>query len=173
MAQKQHWNGLEDLENTPEHQQRGDNEFQQELPVLNMSDKLMSATTPRRDFLKYLGFSTVAATVAASCEMPVRKAIPYAIKPDNIVPGCPHYYASTCDDNGDFVAVLVKTRDRRPILVDGNSLSSVTRGGSSARSIASTLSLYDRARLRQPYVNGKSVDTFSKVDNPVKAALAS
>lgn len=172
MAQKQHWNGLEDLENTPEHQQRVDNEFQQELPVLNMSDKLMGATTPRRDFLKYLGFSTVAATVAASCEMPVRKAIPYAIKPDNIVPGVPNYYASTFVDNGDVVSVLVKTRDGRPIMVEGNTLSSITKGGSSARSLASTLSLYDRSRLRQPHVDGKSVDTFSKVDNPIKTALA-
>src|SRR5690606_18029251 len=124
MAQKQHWNGLEDLENTPEHQQNVDHEFQQELPVLNMSEKLMGATTPRRDFLKYLGFSTVAATVAASCEMPVRKAIPYAIKPDNIVPGVPNYYASTFVDNGDAVSVLVKNRDGRPIMVEGNALSS-------------------------------------------------
>ena len=49
----------------------------------------------RRDFLKYLGFGLGAATVAASCEIPVRKAIPYVIKPDAIVPGIATYYASS------------------------------------------------------------------------------
>lgn len=172
MAHKQYWNGLEDLENTPEHQKNVEKEFQQELPVLNMSEKLLHATTPRRDFLKYVGFSTLAATIAASCEMPVRKAIPYAIKPDDIQPGVPNYYASTFVDNGEYVSVLVKTRDGRPILVEGNKLSPITNGGSSARSVAATLSLYDKTRLRQPHANGKSVDTFDKVDVPIKAALA-
>ncbi len=51
MAHKQYWKGLEELERTPEHQQIVENEFQQELPVLDMGDKLLNATTPRRDFL--------------------------------------------------------------------------------------------------------------------------
>jgi MoCo/4Fe-4S cofactor protein with predicted Tat translocation signal len=175
MSHKQYWKGLEELENTPEHQQIVENEFQQDLPGLGISDKLLDATTPRRDFLKFLGFSTLAATVAASCEMPVRKAIPYAIRPDAelLTPSVPNYYASTFVDNGEYCAVLVKTRDGRPIMIESNTLSSVTQGGISARVIAATLSLYDKTRLRQPHVSGKSVDTFEKVDTPVAQALAS
>lgn len=173
MAQKKYWKGLEELENTPEHQQIVENEFQQELPVLgDVSDKLLGAETPRRDFLKFLGFSTLAATVAASCEMPVRKAIPYAIKPEDITPGVANFYASSFVDNGDYAAVVVKTREGRPIMVEGNELSSVTHGVVSARVIASTLSLYDKARLRQPLVKGNPVDTFEAVDTPIKQALA-
>lgn len=174
MSQKKYWKGIEELENTPEHQKAVENEFQQELPVLGLSDKLLDATTPRRDFLKFLGFSTVAATLAASCEMPVRKAIPYAIRPDAelLTPSVPNYYASTFVENGDSCAVLVKTRDGRPIMVEPNTSSTVTQGGISARIVASTLSLYDTARLRQPHAAGKPVDTWDKIDTPVAQALA-
>jgi MoCo/4Fe-4S cofactor protein with predicted Tat translocation signal len=175
MSQKQYWKGLEELEQTPEHQQIVDNEFQQDLPVLGLSDKLLDATTPRRDFLKFLGFSTLAATVAASCEMPVRKAIPYAIRPDAelLTPGVPNYYASSFVDNGDYCSVIVKTRDGRPIMIEPNTISTVSQGGISARVIAATLSLYDKTRLRQPHIDKKSVDTFEKVDTPISQALAS
>ena len=174
MSQKQYWKGLEELEQSPEHQQIIENEFQNDLPVLGLSDQLLDATTPRRDFLKFLGFSTLAATVAASCEMPVRKAIPYAIRPDAelLTPSVPNYYASTFVDNGDYCSVIVKTRDGRPIMIEPNTLSTIGHGGISARVVAATLSLYDKARLRQPHVSGKSVDTFEKVDTPITQALA-
>ena len=175
MSQKKYWKGIDELENTPEHQQAVANEFQQDLPVLGLSDKLLDATTPRRDFLKFLGFSTVAATLAASCEMHVRKAIPYAIRPDAelLTPSVPNYYASTYVENGDVCSVVVKTRDGRPIMIEPNTISTVTQGGITARVIAATLGLYDTARLRQPYANNKSVDTFDKVDGPITQALAS
>jgi molybdopterin-containing oxidoreductase family iron-sulfur binding subunit len=45
-----------------------------------------SSTSRRRDFLKYVGFSTAAATLAA-CEGPVNKSIPYVLQPEQIIPG--------------------------------------------------------------------------------------
>ncbi|MBS1774455.1 MAG: TAT-variant-translocated molybdopterin oxidoreductase [Bacteroidetes bacterium] len=170
MSQKQYWKGLEELQNTAAHQEVVDNEFKEPLP--GISDSLLDATTPRRDFLKFLGFSTVAATLAASCEMPVRKAIPYAIKPEDIVPGVPNYYASTFVDGGDYCAIVIKTRDGRPIKVEGNTLSSITKGSTSARVQASVLNLYDKARLRQPMMDGKEA-TFDAIDRGLQSALAS
>ncbi len=105
---------------------------------------------PRRDFLKYLGFSTAAATLAASCEMPVRKAVPYLQRPDNVIPGVANYYASTYVNGGDVISVVVKQRDGRPIKIEGNELSSITKGGTSAQAQASVLDLYDNTRLRYP-----------------------
>lgn len=173
MAHKKYWKDLDEHAQTPRYKKLANDEFQEDLPVFNLSDKLLNAKTPRRDFLKYVGFSTLAATVAASCEMPVRNAIPYAIKPDDIIqPGVANYYASTFVDNGECLSVLVKTRDGRPILVQGNKMSPISQGGSSVHSAASILSIYDNARLRQPHVNGKAVDTFTKVDAPIKEALA-
>lgn len=171
MSQKQYWKGLEELHNTEEHKKAVDNEFKEELPF-DLGGNLMDAQTPRRDFLKFLGFSTAAATLAASCEMPVRKVIPYAIKPEEIVPGVPNYYASTFVDGGDYCAVVIKTRDGRPIKVEGNEKSSITMGGTSARVQASVLNLYDNARLRQPQAEGKEA-TFEAIDRMVKDGLQS
>lgn len=89
MEQKKYWKGLEELHNTKEHQEIVNNEFREDLPF-EESESLLNATTPRRDFLKYLGFTTAAATIAASCEIPVKKAIPYVNKPEEITPGVPN-----------------------------------------------------------------------------------
>ncbi|MCB0699315.1 MAG: TAT-variant-translocated molybdopterin oxidoreductase [Chitinophagales bacterium] len=169
MSQKQYWKGLEELNETEAHKEVAANEFREELPF-DLSGKLLDANTPRRDFLKFLGFSTAAATLAASCEMPVRKAIPYAIKPEEIVPGVPNYYASTFVDGGDYCAVVVKTRDGRPIKIEGNEKSSITQGGTSARVQASVLNLYDNARLRQPHADGKEA-TFEAIDRQITDGL--
>lgn len=169
MSQKQYWSGLEQLNNPAAHQEVVENEFKEELPF-DLSDTLFSASTPRRDFLKFLGFSTVAATLVASCEMPVRKAIPYAIKPEDITPGVPNYYASTFVDGGEYCAVIIKTRDGRPIKLEGNELSSVTKGGTSARVQAAVLNLYDKARIRHPYADSKEA-TFDAIDRLVKDGI--
>ena len=58
------------------------NEFTEEIPVdefLGDKENLSASSTNRRDFLKYVGFSTAAATIAA-CEGPVRKSIPYVVQ---------------------------------------------------------------------------------------------
>ena len=93
------------------------NEFAETLPVndfLEDESTLKTSDTSRRDFLKYVGFSTAAATLAA-CEGPVKKSIPYVIQPDEIVPGVANYYATTLSNGYDFASVLVKTREGRPI----------------------------------------------------------
>jgi MoCo/4Fe-4S cofactor protein with predicted Tat translocation signal len=169
MSQKQYWKGIGQLQNSATENEVAD-EFNESLPF-DLSGNLLEATTPRRDFLKFLGFSTAAATLAASCEMPVRKVIPYAIKPEDIVPGVPNYYASTFVDGGDFCPIVVKTRDGRPIKIEGNELSTIMGGGTSARVQAAVLNLYDKTRQRFPAQGDKEV-TFDALDREIKAALA-
>jgi len=169
MSQKQYWSGLEDLNNIATNKEVSVNEFKEELPF-DLSESILGANTPRRDFLKFLGFSTLAATVVAGCEMPVRKAIPYAIKPEDIVPGVPNYYASTFADGNDYCAVVIKTRDGRPIKIEGNELSSVTKGGTSARIQAAVLNLYDKARIRHPFGDGVEV-TFDAADKAIRDGI--
>ncbi len=123
------------------------------LPMLNQASKEPSSDavqSNRRDFLKFMGFSVGAAAIAASCETPIRKVIPYVTKPDAIVPGVATYYASSFYRKGQFCPVLVKTREGRPIKIEGNSLSPFAGGGTSARVQASVLDLYDQSRYRHP-----------------------
>jgi MoCo/4Fe-4S cofactor protein with predicted Tat translocation signal len=170
MSKKQYWQGIEQLHNTPANQDAVNNEFHESLPFEDTKG-ILDATTPRRDFLKYLGFSTAAAMVAASCEIPVRKGISWAVKPNDITPGVPMMYASAFVDAGEVVPVLVKTRDARPIKIEGNKDSKVTEGATSARVQASVLSLYDIARIKSPMVAGKEVTNWEAVDAAFASAI--
>ena len=175
---KKYWQSFGELNQTENFQQSAQNEFKEELlPLADLDDKgILDAKTPRRDFLKYLGFSTAAATIAASCEMPVRKAVPYLQRPDDLIPGVSNYYASTYVNGGDAIAVVVKQRDGRPIKIEGNESSSITKGGTSAQAQASVLDLYDNTRLRYPMQKDgsdfKEVTSFDSFDKMVGTAIA-
>src|SRR4051812_36284203 len=169
MEQKKYWQSFGELNKTSAYQSAAQDEFQEELPVEADDKGLLDAKTPRRDFLKYLGFSTAAAAVAASCEVPVRKAIPFVNKPEDIVPGVANYYATTFVQDGEVVPALAKVRDGRPIKIEGNELSPLTLGGTSSRMQASVLDLYDNSRLAYPMANGKEVSTFDAFDKMVTA----
>jgi molybdopterin-containing oxidoreductase family iron-sulfur binding subunit len=172
MSKKKYWQSFGELNNTKAYINDAENEFKEELPF-EMDDN--GAKTPRRDFLKYLGFSTAAATLAASCEIPVKKAIPFLNKPADIVPGVANYYATTFIQDGDVVPVLAKVRDGRPIKLEGNEMG-FTKGGTSQRVQASVLSLYDTARVRYPMEKAgdgfKEAPTYEAVDKKIAAALA-
>ncbi|MGL5888719.1 MAG: TAT-variant-translocated molybdopterin oxidoreductase, partial [Bacteroidia bacterium] len=176
MSDIKYWQKFAELNDKERVEKAAKDEFKEELPFEDLDGGLMDSKTPRRDFLKYLGFSTAAATLAASCENPVRKGIPFANKPENVIPGVPKIYASTYVQDGDAVPVLVKTREGRPIKIEGNDLYPFTKGGTSARVQASVLDLYDMYRL--PHPKRKSGNTFSEVptfeqlDTQITAALA-
>jgi molybdopterin-containing oxidoreductase family iron-sulfur binding subunit len=150
------------------------NEFVSKLPEDFLTDEktLEESSTSRRDFLKYVGFSTAAATLAA-CEGPVIKSVPYVVQPEQIRPGVANYYATTIADGFDFGSVLIKTREGRPIKVESNS-DAPTLGVANARVHASVLSLYDTMRLQGPEANGEEVswDNFYLQTGAMLKALA-
>ena len=142
------WGSIEEKTQDPEFIKASQQEFH-ELPIVDTASEegVLEHESSRRDFLKYMGFGLGAATLAAGCDVPVKRAIPYVIKPDEIVPGVATYYATTFVNGGDYVPVLVKTREGRPIKIEGNSMSPITKGGTSARAQAVVLSLYDVNRF--------------------------
>ena len=168
---KKYWQSFGDLNKTDAYQAIVADEFQEDLPVEADDKGFLEAKTPRRDFLKYLGFSTAAAAVAASCEMPVKRAIPFANKPEDIIPGVANYYATTYVQDGDAISAIAKVRDGRPIKIEGNDLSPISMGSTSARMQASVLDLYDTSRLPYPMSGGKEVSTFETLDKMVDADL--
>ena len=176
MSQNKYWQSFGEV-NDPENLKKlSQDEFQEELPFEGFDDKgLIDAKAPRRDFLKYLGFSTAAATLAASCKIPVKKAIPYANKPENLVPGVAKYYATTYVQDGDVIPVVAKVRDGRPIKIEGNTLATHTGGGTTARSQASVLDLYDMYRAKFPLHKVKDkfeeVPSFEQFDKMVGDAV--
>ena len=152
-SNKKYWKSVEELNknNSSMVETLRQKEFVQEIPVdefLGDKTTLESSSTTRRDFLKYVGFSTAVASLAA-CEGPVTKSIPYVVQPDQIIPGVANYYATAIANGHDFASVLVKTREGRPIKIENNSLA-VTHGSANARVNASVLDLYDSLRVANP-----------------------
>src|SRR5665811_43790 len=123
-------------------------------------------STSRRDFLKVFGFSFGSAAILASCSRPVQKALPYVIQPPEVTPGKASYYASGFWDGHEYSGILVKTRDGRPIKIEGNILSAFNGEGTTARVQAFVLSLYDDARLKNPSINNKK-DSWESVDEQI------
>ncbi len=169
---KKYWKGLPELHESPEVLQRANNEFAEGLPLDEMlgNENGSENKSSRRDFLKVMGFTTAAAALA-SCETPVIKSIPYVVKPEEVTPGVANFYASTFYDGHDFAPVLVKTREGRPIKIEGNEASKLTHGGTSARVQASVLSLYDGARLSTPLMAGAAT-TWKAADAAIGKKLA-
>ena len=162
-----YWKGIEELESAPEFMQSAFAEF---MPVKESHASSDATSAPRRDFLKLMGFGIAAATLA-SCETPVKKSIPYLNKPEEIDPAISNFYASTYFTGSDYNAVLVKARDGRPIKLEGNPESPITRGGLSARAQAAVLSLYDGGRLQHFAIKEQSA-SIQQVDKEVSAKLA-
>ncbi len=168
-----YWKGIEELDNSPEFAKKAFAEFPDFLPVKESraGEAEDASVAPRRDFLKLMGFGVAAATLA-SCETPVRKAIPYLNKPEEIDPTISNYYASTYFTGSDYNAVLVKNRDGRPIKLEGNPESPITRGGLSARGQAAILTPYDGGRLQHFAIKGKKAE-IDAVDRAIQTGLAS
>ena len=146
------------------------NEFVNELPAdafQNSENSLEDSSTNRRDFLKYLGFTTAAATLA-SCEGPVNRSIPYVVQPEQIIPGISNFYATSISDGFDFANVLVKTREGRPIKIELNKQSDDNTPN--ARVQASVLSMYDSSRLQGPTMDGQDI-SWDQFNLNVKAQL--
>jgi MoCo/4Fe-4S cofactor protein with predicted Tat translocation signal len=165
---KTYWKGIEQLSNDPEFVKHADKEFPEFLPINQNGEGEGSS---RRDFLKMMGFGIAAVSLAA-CEAPIRKAIPYVNKPMDVDPGVPNYYASTYINGGDYCSIVVKTREGRPIKIEGNKLSKITQGGTNAQVEASVLSMYDNERLRGPKAAGKDAD-WATIDKEVITKLGS
>ena len=169
-TKKTYFQGLGELANNPELEQLQHKEFAEKLPTeafLGDEEKLSESSTSRRDFLKFLGFSTAAAALAA-CEAPVQKVIPFVVKPEETIAGNANWYASSFYDGNDYASLLVKNREGRPIFLKANDLSK--EGGITARVQASVLNLYDSSRLKEPTAKGQKT-SWRKADRAIVKGL--
>ncbi len=168
---KKYWQSLEDYQKIKTNQEIIEKP-EPEFSIEGMSPEETKGGATRRDFLKMLGFTVGGAVIAASCETPVRKAIPFLNQPEEITPGIANFYASTFYDGNDYCSILVKTREGRPIKIEGNDLSPISKGGTSAKVQASVLNLYDNSRFKNPTKDGEAVD-WNTLDSEISSQLKS
>lgn len=172
MNKPKYWKSIDELKQTPGYLEEANKEFPTDIPMSqaleNAKDEDMNLSSNRRDFMKMLGFGITAATLSACVEGPVKKAIPYVVKPNDIIPGVANWYSSTTSTG---IPVMVKTREGRPIKLEGNPDAKLTNGGLDAIGQATVLSLYDHSRAKAPKMGGDLTD-WGAVDTSMIKALA-
>lgn len=163
-----YWRSFGELYNDPAFDKTLKNEFSKE--ALEKPDVKNMPAVSRRKFLALMGAS--AAFAAAGCNSYHDKGlvVPYNQKPEEVTLGLPNYYASTCTGCTSACGILVKTREGRPIKVDGNPDHPVNKGKICTKGQASVMNLYTPERLREPMMN-KSQVNWNDVNKNVTAAL--
>lgn len=125
-------------------------EFSDELPV---GESVRQIT--RRDFFRFSGLG-FAAGLAIGCKSKVvEKAMPYLNAQEGLTPGVAQWYATTCQGCSAGCGVLARSRDGRPVKLEGNPDHPLNRGGLCAIGQAQTRGLYDPSRLKQPRLQGQ------------------
>ena len=168
---KKYWKSVEEFQGiTPGEEMRFEEEQKNQVLEL-LENGFLRKNSSRRDFLKVFGFSISSAVILASCKRPVHNAIPYVVQPPEITPGKSLCYASSYFDGHEYSGILVKTRDGRPIKIEGNLFSGFNKEGTTARVQASVLSLYDDSRLKNPMTDS-SPGTWETIDEQIIKDLA-
>lgn len=167
---KKYWSDIESTNATTKNSLFDQENKEKSLTEL-LDEDIINKPSSRRNFLKLCGFSVATAAIAASCENPVKKAIPYLNKPEEIVPGTAIHYASTYFDGSEYNSIIVKVRDGRPIKIEGNPASPISRGRTSARVQASVLNLYDGSARLKKVLKDKTESSWTAVDSDITARL--
>ncbi len=175
-----HWISPEELDeaywkNPQNLERRGQEFYDKPIETIGFIDRFDKEGIARRDFLTLMGASMAMAGV--SCvRRPVHKIIPYVVQPEEITPGVANWYASTIPETG--LGILVKTREGRPIKLEGNPEHPLSRGSLSAREQATILDLYDPDRLKEPWMRERTTGEkrkaeWSEVDRLIEERLKS
>ncbi len=148
------WRSMGDLHGDPAQRKIAKNEFKTPLPTEAAAGKKTNsgkAKEPggpsRRDFMKYMGASMALAGLTA-CRRPVEKILPYARKPEEVIPGVPLFYATAMPFRGALRGLLVESHEGRPTKVEGNPEHPASQGTTSVFEQAAVLNLYDPDRSR-------------------------
>lgn len=147
---QRYWLSLEQWSNDAEFQKMAEKEFLSS--PLAESEGNGEEGWARREFLKLMGASLAMAS-AGCIRRPVEKIVPYNKQPEEVTHAVANYYTSAYFDGSEPQGLLIRTTDGRPLKVEGNPNHPLTAGGTSVKSQAHILSLYDPERLNGPRRN--------------------
>lgn len=117
--------------------------------VEEMIERGLSANLDRKSFLTFMGASLSMAALSA-CREPVEKIVPYVDRPMEYVPGQARYFATTQISPRGVTPILVKTREGKPIKIEGLASHPLFKGAAKADTFASIWDLYDPDRVKTP-----------------------
>ena len=137
---KTYWRSLDHVAGTSEFQDFVTREFPEGASELQ-------DPVSRRSFMSLMGASVALAGFGTGCvRRPEEKILPYASRPEDLVPGLPQFYATTMAVGDMVTGLVVEAHEGRPTKVEGNRLHPASRGGACTFEQAAVLSLYDPDR---------------------------
>jgi len=155
---KTYWRSLADLEGT---MPAPADEFPGAESFATPSDETRATLVPatklaRRKFAGLLGASTALAglTTTGCVRKPVEHILPFAKRPEDMIPGQAIYYATAYQIGHSVLGLLVESQDGRPTKIEGNPRHSGSNGATDMWAQASVLALYDPDRCRVPHKLG-------------------
>jgi anaerobic selenocysteine-containing dehydrogenase/Fe-S-cluster-containing dehydrogenase component len=110
----------------------------------------MSDGLSRRSFLKLAATASAAAAIPG-CEPAARKLIPYVVPDENVIPGVPTFYATTCAECSAGCGIVARVMEGRVIKLEGNPVDPISQGSICARGQAALQGLYNPDRLGKPH----------------------
>lgn len=146
--ESKYWKSLRAYHNDPAAAEAKAREFAKDVTGEFDVDSMSGMS--RKQFLALVSASAAFAAAGCTSYRDKGEIVPYNRKPEEITLGKANYYASTITENGQEYGILIKTREGRPIKIDGNPDHPINKGKISARGQASILNLYDPERLKQP-----------------------
>lgn len=165
---KSYWKSIKEYNDDNGLKEARQHEFMDGVTDEFEADKLTGMS--RRKFLAALGASTAFAATACSDYADKGEIVPYTKRPEEILPGVANYYASTCTGCSNSCSTLIKTREGRPVKVDGNPDSPINAGKLCTKGQSSILSLYDPERLQEPLHNGRK-SNWAKINGEIISSL--
>ncbi|MGQ9819893.1 MAG: 4Fe-4S dicluster domain-containing protein [Candidatus Kapaibacteriales bacterium] len=160
MAEKKFWKFLGEGDSAEKLNESKEKEFLDGVTDEFNPDDLKGLS--RRKFLA-LSAATLAITTTACKNYRDKGAIvPYNSFPENSILGIPNFYASTCTACSNHCGILIKTREGRPIKIDGNPDNKSSYGKICSIGQANILNLYHPERYKKPLRrNGKKYSEIS------------
>ncbi len=151
MTSKTYWRSFGDRSGSPTFRRQHAREFPEGAETIEMDG------VSRRGFMGIMGASVALAGGAACVRKPAQYILPYAQRPEDLVPGRPRYFASNVHVAGDVASVLVKSQDGRPAKIEGNPGHTSSQGSTDAWTQALVLGMYDPERSRTAWHDGAEV----------------
>jgi MoCo/4Fe-4S cofactor protein with predicted Tat translocation signal len=142
------WKSFEELARDPALHER----MQHEYPSDDDAPTPDTSGFSRRKFMGLMAASM--AFAAAGCRRPEQQIVPYVRKPEYLIPGVANHFATSFQHGNFSAGLLVRSREGRPVKIEGNELDPISGGASSVLAQASLLALYDPDRMLRPVVNG-------------------
>ncbi|HLP16046.1 MAG TPA: TAT-variant-translocated molybdopterin oxidoreductase, partial [Bacteroidota bacterium] len=174
-SESRYWKSLKQYAHHPDADDAKTHEFMEGVTSDFSPDELSGIS--RKQFLALLSASAAFAAAGCTNYRDKGEIVPYNKKPEEITLGKANFYASTCMGCEHACGILIKTREGRPIKVDGNPEHPVNQGKICPKGQASMMNLYDPERLREPMQRfsgmGFGKSNWKNADDAMVAALAS